>query len=156
MSEGLNRFFMRRLCSMRLGFASLTKSVIAAVTISYSLMASSHAAAPSANANSQADWCKRLTPRLPSISAKTCQGSALTPTGAVSRKGFPILVRDVLPDAKELAKGGNSSNKEPVLKSGYSGRTTVGCASRLRLTADLLRCLVEDHRTRRPGWQHPA
>jgi len=116
MSEGLNRFFMRWLCSMRLGIAPLTKSVIAAVTISYSLLASSHAAAPAASANAagQTDWCKRLTPRLPSVSTKTCQSSALTPTGAVSRKGFPILVRDVLPDSKEVAKGGKGSNNEPV------------------------------------------
>jgi hypothetical protein len=41
----------------------------------------------------QPDWCKRLVPRLPQISVATCQQSGLVPTGAVSRKGFPILMR---------------------------------------------------------------
>lgn len=45
----------------------------------------------------QAEWCKRLTPRLPGVSPKACQGSGLTPSGAVSRKGFPILVRRIAP-----------------------------------------------------------
>lgn len=50
----------------------------------------------------QADWCKRLTARLPGISAATCQNSALKPTGAVSRQGFPILMRQI-----PAAKGSN-------------------------------------------------
>lgn len=41
----------------------------------------------------QAEWCKRLVPRLPDVSVAMCQQSALLPTGAVSRKGFPILMR---------------------------------------------------------------
>jgi protein MpaA len=49
-----------------------------------------------------ADWCKRLTPRLPGVSAKTCHGSALQPSGASSQKGFPILVRRI-PSAKNAA-----------------------------------------------------
>lgn len=47
----------------------------------------------------QADWCKRLTDRLPGVSTVTCQRSALVPTGTVSRKGFPILARHI-PAAK--------------------------------------------------------
>lgn len=43
----------------------------------------------------QADWCKRLTARLPGVSVASCQQSALKPTGAVSRKGFPILKRAI-------------------------------------------------------------
>lgn len=50
------------------------------------------------------DWCKRLTPRLPGISVATCEHSALTPTGAASRKGFPILMRSLLA-AKASKKG---------------------------------------------------
>jgi murein peptide amidase A len=42
-----------------------------------------------------ADWCQRLSPRLPGISAAACQKSVLTPSGAVSRNGFPILSRDI-------------------------------------------------------------
>jgi murein peptide amidase A len=51
------------------------------------------------NTSAQSDWCKRLAGRLPSISVETCQSSALKPTGAVSRQGFPILMRQV-PAAK--------------------------------------------------------
>lgn len=47
----------------------------------------------------QPDWCKRLTVRLPGVSTATCQSSALTPTGALSRQGFPILMRQI-PAAK--------------------------------------------------------
>lgn len=47
----------------------------------------------------QSDWCKRLSVRLPGISAADCQGSALLPTGALSRRGFPILARKI-PAAK--------------------------------------------------------
>lgn len=43
----------------------------------------------------QAEWCKRLTPRLPGVSVQTCQRSALQPTGASSRNGFPILMRAI-------------------------------------------------------------
>jgi hypothetical protein len=57
----------------------------------------------------QAEWCKRLSPRLPGISTANCVSSALQPTGAVSRKGFPILVRKSSP-----AKNAASANKAPV------------------------------------------
>lgn len=49
----------------------------------------------SANVLRQADWCERLTVRLPGISAATCRSSALVPSGAVSLKGFPILARQI-------------------------------------------------------------
>jgi hypothetical protein len=52
----------------------------------------------------QEQWCKRLTKRLPGVSAATCQRSGLGASGAVSRKGFPILTRTI------PAKSG----KEPV------------------------------------------
>ncbi len=42
-----------------------------------------------------ADWCKRLTPRLPGVSVATCLRSELAPTGDVSRNGFPILMREI-------------------------------------------------------------
>lgn len=41
------------------------------------------------------DWCARLAPRLPTISADTCRKSALQPSGAVSQRGFPILKRQI-------------------------------------------------------------
>jgi hypothetical protein len=43
------------------------------------------------------DWCKRLAPRLPRISVAACEHSGVTPTGATSAKGFPILARSVPP-----------------------------------------------------------
>lgn len=61
--------------------------------------------AASANAAQQADWCKRLSPRLPGVSVAECQRGGLQPSGTVSRKGFPILVRST-PAAKR--------GKEPV------------------------------------------
>lgn len=46
-------------------------------------------------AGQHAEWCKLLTKRLPGVSVATCQRSALVPSGATSRKGFPILMRSV-------------------------------------------------------------
>jgi len=51
------------------------------------------------------DWCVRLSPRLPGISTADCQKSALAPTGAVSRQGFPILKRQFV-----AAKSGREHN----------------------------------------------
>lgn len=55
----------------------------------------------------QAEWCKRLTTRLPGVSTTTCQRSGLVPTGASSRNGFPILMRSI-PAAKQ------GKQREPV------------------------------------------
>lgn len=55
----------------------------------------------------QAEWCKRLTTRLPGVSAATCQRAGLAPTGASSRNGFPILLRSI-PAAKP------GKQREPV------------------------------------------
>jgi len=60
-------------------------------------------AAP-ASAAQQAEWCSRLTPRLPGVNAATCQRSGLLPTGATSRNGFPILMRSI-PPSKTAKKG---------------------------------------------------
>lgn len=51
-----------------------------------------------------ADWCNRLTPRLPDVSLATCLRSELVPTDAVSRNGFPILMREI-PAAKTSDQG---------------------------------------------------
>jgi hypothetical protein len=42
-----------------------------------------------------AEWCKRLTPRLPGVSQAECEKSALSPSGAASVQGFPILKRQL-------------------------------------------------------------
>lgn len=55
--------------------------------------------ASTASPAQQAEWCKRLTARLPGVSVATCQRSGLVPSGAESRKGFPILTRSI-PAAK--------------------------------------------------------
>ncbi len=56
-----------------------------------------------------ADWCQHLTKRLPGISQADCQNSTLTPTGVKSRRGFPILMRDIASSGKNIGKG-----KEPL------------------------------------------
>ena len=43
----------------------------------------------------QSDWCKRLAARLPKVDVATCVRSALRPTGSLSGRGFPILMRDI-------------------------------------------------------------
>jgi murein peptide amidase A len=53
------------------------------------------AVAATATPAQHAEWCKRLTPRLPGVSTATCQRSGLAPTGASSRNGFPILMRSI-------------------------------------------------------------
>jgi protein MpaA len=40
-------------------------------------------------------WCAKLSARIPGLSTAQCTGSALLPTGALSRNGFPILARDI-------------------------------------------------------------
>ena len=40
-------------------------------------------------------WCTPLVNRLPKISLVQCQNSALEASGAVSQKGFPLLIRDI-------------------------------------------------------------
>ena len=40
-------------------------------------------------------WCTPLVNRLPKISLTQCQSSALKVSGAVSKKGFPLLIREV-------------------------------------------------------------
>lgn len=60
------------------------------------------------SAAQQTEWCKRLVTRLPGVSAAACQGSGLAPTGATSRKGFPILAKEI-----PVPKGGKHK-KEPV------------------------------------------
>ncbi|MGE5489890.1 MAG: M14 family murein peptide amidase A [Actinomycetota bacterium] len=49
------------------------------------------------------EWCQRISPRLPGISKSECQKSALAPTGAQSRRGIPILAREVSPAGKGKA-----------------------------------------------------
>lgn len=48
-----------------------------------------------AGAMPESEWCKRVSERLASVSMAACQYSALTPTGAVSHNGFPILMRTI-------------------------------------------------------------
>lgn len=43
------------------------------------------------------DWCRQLSSRLPGVSTASCLSSGLLPTGTKSRKGFPILARDIGP-----------------------------------------------------------
>lgn len=47
------------------------------------------------------DWCTPLSARLPKVSRIDCKNSALTPTGALSFNGFPILEKDFSSDPTE-------------------------------------------------------
>lgn len=49
-------------------------------------------------------WCNPLVSRLPKISLTQCQNSALHASGAVSQKGFPLLIRDI--PARSYPDGG--------------------------------------------------
>lgn len=66
----------------------------------------------------QTDWCKRLVSRLPKVSVSTCQNSALTQTGAISLKGFPILARQI-PANKN--NGENNRARRILLLGGIHG-----------------------------------
>ena len=70
---------------------------LAAGVCCFACSAANAANAPKFTPVQQADWCKRLTNRLPGISTAACIGTALVPTGTVSREGFPILARRIAP-----------------------------------------------------------
>jgi protein MpaA len=57
--------------------------------------------------NSQGDWCKRLSDRLPSVTIASCKSSGVQPSGASSTKGFPILVRQI-PAVRNVKGNGKS------------------------------------------------
>lgn len=80
-----------------LKFLRCTAASVAILAGSFFLACQPSFAASPSSAAPHADWCKRLSPRLPGISTATCQQSGLQPTGAVSRRGFPILMRSVSP-----------------------------------------------------------
>ncbi len=69
-----------------------------------------------APAAQQTDWCKRLVVRLPGVSVKTCQSSGLAASGALSQKGFPILVRRI-----PAAKGAPAHPVRVMLLGGIHG-----------------------------------
>ncbi|MCH8617596.1 M14 family zinc carboxypeptidase [Undibacterium sp. TS12] len=46
------------------------------------------------------DWCTPLVTRLPKVSLNDCKNSKLTPTGANSLNGFPVLYRDLHSDSR--------------------------------------------------------
>ncbi len=57
-----------------------------------------------------ANWCNQLVPRLPGVSHAECKSSSLAPSGAKSRRGFPILVRDIAP----TSLGNPGQNKDTI------------------------------------------
>lgn len=81
----------------------LLETAIRRLRLALCLLAPLHAAYGATPA-AQPDLCQRLAPRLPGVSKNDCQGSALAPTGVKSRRGFPILAREIPPGA--VGKGG--------------------------------------------------
>lgn len=59
-------------------------------------------------------WCPALVPRLPGISLTQCQRSALTVSGALSKKGFPLLVRDIPAEALASRLTAAGPTRSPV------------------------------------------
>ncbi|HEY8607098.1 MAG TPA: M14 family zinc carboxypeptidase [Noviherbaspirillum sp.] len=80
------------------------------------------AAAESAPPASPAEWCKRLTQRLPGVSQQDCERAQLAPSGAVSRNGFPILTRAVPP------KSGKKDALRVLLLGGIHGDELTAAA----------------------------
>jgi len=68
--------------------------VAALATLAIACCSAALAAGPAASPVS-ANWCRRLAPRLPGVSAARCERSGLAPTGAQSVRGFPILARSI-------------------------------------------------------------
>lgn len=57
-------------------------------------------AKPNVKPKTISDWCTPLVARLPKVSLADCKNSKLSPTGANSLNGFPVLFRDIKADAK--------------------------------------------------------
>ena len=71
-------------------------------------------AAPAASGkNDSAQWCARLSERLPSVTTAACQKQGLVPSGARSRNGFPILIRRFSPPKGRDAKSREQA-KAPI------------------------------------------
>lgn len=65
--------------------------------------------------NDSAQWCKRLSERLPGVTAASCQKQGLVASGARSRNGFPILIRRFSPPKTRDAKGqGREPARAPI------------------------------------------
>ncbi|HEY5800303.1 MAG TPA: M14 family zinc carboxypeptidase [Burkholderiaceae bacterium] len=75
----------------------------AAVLVAPVAVAAAVAAAPAPSG--MGALCARLITRLPGVTNAECEQSGLKPTGAMSRKGMPILAREILP---------LSSSKQPL------------------------------------------
>ncbi|HVK54797.1 MAG TPA: M14 family zinc carboxypeptidase [Burkholderiales bacterium] len=100
---------MHWLHSLQQGMGLRSRCIATVASIICGLTPSVYASTESA-AEPVVDWCKELLPRLPGVSKPICKSSLLTPSGVVSRKGFPILVREIVPAAVE----GGESDKEPI------------------------------------------
>jgi protein MpaA len=71
-------------------------------------------ARPAANLPPPDAWCTKLATRIPGLTPQACQASGLSPTGAMSRNGFPILARDFLPPPAPAHVSRVANKKAPV------------------------------------------
>lgn len=69
--------------------------------------------------NDAAQWCATLSDRLPGLTATDCRSTALVPTGAHSRNGFPLLIRRYSP-LPETGEGGSASVRNGASETGRS------------------------------------
>ena len=85
---------------------------LAAIAMFSSCVATQAAPAPlgqASHGNARAEWCKKLSSRLPGVSVSSCQAAELSPSGAVSLNGFPILKRAI-----PAAQNQDNKNRNPI------------------------------------------
>lgn len=92
--KSLNRWFTA-FCCKQLG----AMSTIGAMAGLMAIPSAWSASAP-AKFKTVTDWCTPLVTRLPKVSLNDCKNSKLTPTGANSLNGFPVLYRDLHADSR--------------------------------------------------------
>ena len=65
-------------------------------------------------------WCRPLVRRLPGVSLSQCQHSGLGASGALSKKGFPLLIRDIPASTAAVraltAVGASRGHTQPAVK----------------------------------------
>lgn len=61
-----------------------------------------------------AQWCQRLSERLPGVTAASCQKLSLVSTGARSSNGFPILIRRFMPPSKAHDLKSRDAGRGPI------------------------------------------
>jgi hypothetical protein len=93
-------------CSIKAGasyWRNLSFFMLSAIAIAPAFSANGKVIAKeSAAKKNPADWCAALIPRLPKINLNDCKEARLMPTNTSSVNGFPILMREINADKKNM------------------------------------------------------